>query len=328
MSFDLVTIRVGESNDAVDIPVYRELISSVSPYFRSAFEGDFMEATERVIPLVDVTEQTFRVFLQWAHAHQHLSGSNVLVPDLSIIPSSISATSQEPNPVSDNEDNSEDICNDSSDIATKSSNKAFDEPGYQFPELSEGQRDSLYYKNKTWLKQYDMVTVSYLNLYIFAHRYSVDQLRDDIMTAMLGQSNSWEFFPDPTLDHLTTAYENLPISAMFQRWMILSTAYYWVPHSGEGLMTKLRSLHEWQPNFAFEVSLAHAQMLQVKRDRGDDLAYDHQEEIPNSCVFHEHVVRNQGECRDRIKHRANIFAELIIACAKDGVAMVKQEQEN
>ncbi|KAF2630389.1 hypothetical protein BU25DRAFT_456128 [Macroventuria anomochaeta] len=35
---------------------------------RKAFDGSFKEADERSITLVDVTEQTFRIFLQWAYA--------------------------------------------------------------------------------------------------------------------------------------------------------------------------------------------------------------------------------------------------------------------
>jgi hypothetical protein len=61
--FDLVTIRVGEPEQAVDFPVYRDLLSSVSPHSRGAFEGVFKEATERVLPLKDVTQQIFRIFL-------------------------------------------------------------------------------------------------------------------------------------------------------------------------------------------------------------------------------------------------------------------------
>jgi hypothetical protein len=86
MSFDLVTVRVGSPDKAVDIPVYRELLSSVSPYFRDAFEGGFKEAAAGIIPLTDVTEATFRIFLQWAHAQMHSCGSDVSIPDHSILP--------------------------------------------------------------------------------------------------------------------------------------------------------------------------------------------------------------------------------------------------
>ncbi|KAH7087856.1 hypothetical protein FB567DRAFT_443038 [Paraphoma chrysanthemicola] len=68
------------------------------PYFRGAFTGDFKEATEGVITLTDVSEQTFRVFLQWAHAQMFSSGSGALIPDPSILsplPSAIAVASTE-----------------------------------------------------------------------------------------------------------------------------------------------------------------------------------------------------------------------------------------
>jgi hypothetical protein len=82
----IVTVRIGQPNTTVDVPVQRELISSVSLYFRSAFDGAFRETTEGVIPLTDVTEETFQIFLKWAHAQLRSPDSDVSVPDLSILP--------------------------------------------------------------------------------------------------------------------------------------------------------------------------------------------------------------------------------------------------
>jgi hypothetical protein len=67
MTFDIVTLRVGEPDVAVDIPVYREVLAGISPYFCGAFKGSFKEAGDKFLPLTDVSEQTFRIFLQWAH---------------------------------------------------------------------------------------------------------------------------------------------------------------------------------------------------------------------------------------------------------------------
>lgn len=85
MSLDIVTLRIGELASAVDIPVYREVITAVSPYLNGAFNGDFKEASDRTITLIDVNEQTVRIFLQWAHARLHTSDSDVSVPDPSIL---------------------------------------------------------------------------------------------------------------------------------------------------------------------------------------------------------------------------------------------------
>jgi hypothetical protein len=85
MSFDMVTVRVGKANVAADIPVNLQVLTAMSRYFRSAFEGGFKEATESTVLLDDVTEQTFRIFIQWAHAQLFSSGPTVLVPPRTIL---------------------------------------------------------------------------------------------------------------------------------------------------------------------------------------------------------------------------------------------------
>lgn len=56
MSLDIVTIRIGELASAADIPVYREVITAVSPYFNGVFNGDFKEASDCTITLTDANE--------------------------------------------------------------------------------------------------------------------------------------------------------------------------------------------------------------------------------------------------------------------------------
>lgn len=57
-AFDLVTVQVGQ--DAVEVPVYRELLSLVSPYFHNAFDGRLKQATDVIIPWLDTSEATFQ----------------------------------------------------------------------------------------------------------------------------------------------------------------------------------------------------------------------------------------------------------------------------
>ena len=59
MSFDIVHI----DTDDVSIPVYKDWTSAVSPYFKKAFAGPFLEAEDGAIPPDDVSEQTFRISL-------------------------------------------------------------------------------------------------------------------------------------------------------------------------------------------------------------------------------------------------------------------------
>ncbi|OAL02627.1 hypothetical protein IQ06DRAFT_217567, partial [Phaeosphaeriaceae sp. SRC1lsM3a] len=71
-----------------------ELLSSVSPYFHATFKGQFKEAADRRISLVDTTAATFRIFLQWAHAQLYSSGRLVDLPDLSILPCTTQPTEE------------------------------------------------------------------------------------------------------------------------------------------------------------------------------------------------------------------------------------------
>jgi len=83
---DTVTIRVGDPNRITDFTVKFDLICSVSPYFRSAFKGEFREATSRFISLRDVTKTTFWILLQWAKSQAHDFEEDVLIPEMSSLP--------------------------------------------------------------------------------------------------------------------------------------------------------------------------------------------------------------------------------------------------
>lgn len=86
---------------------------------------------------------------------------------------------------------------------------------------------------------------SYLDLLIFADVYSAHQLRDNLLTAMLGQASSWFSFPDPGEELLNTAYENLPSSAKFIRFLALSAALVWLPDPDEDAVKKSDCLWRW-----------------------------------------------------------------------------------
>jgi hypothetical protein len=209
MSFDMVTLRIGESDVAVDIPVYRDVLSAESHYFRGAFDGSFKEATKRFIPLTDVTEHTFRIFLQWAHMQvgqqpieTAFPGPRVLVPNCSTETVTDPMTTTTDTDVADNSGGGTgDGDSDSStvgepDTGDKSSfSPALDEGMYHPIVLDNEQTDTLYYKNKEWLTNFRSTVTSYLRLYIFADKYNVHQLRDDILTAFISQAQAWNWWP-------------------------------------------------------------------------------------------------------------------------------------
>jgi hypothetical protein len=80
----------------------------------------------------------------------------------------------------------------------------------------------------------------------------------------------------------------------------------------------------WQPIFAFEVSLAQAQIIRKSTNESEGCYYMFCNYIEDLCYFHEHLVHDKAAGRERIRNKAHVFAELIDACAKDGVAMAEE----
>jgi hypothetical protein len=245
MNFDFVTVRVGEQEFAVAFQVYRKIITAVSPYFHGVFSG-FNEATDRTTSLEDVTEQTFRIFLQWMYAQLHTSGPSVLVPDLSFL--GPSANQQNDGGQDDGEEDNDTGTSQSALLARRTQRgplcKSFDEVGYQNVRSCEDAGEDMYFEDAQWKKNYLMAQTSSLNLFIFADKYSVHQLRDDIITALLGQANTWRWSPDPNQELITKAYDNLPETAKFHKFMVHCTAHCWLAEPGQDLTARMRSLVE------------------------------------------------------------------------------------
>jgi len=297
MSLDIVTVRVDDP--PVDVPVYKSLISHVAPYFRGAFDHAFQEADEGVICLSDVSESTFRIFLSWMHA-QLLEGRTTSLdfgPDLS----SISPSHSEKGFV---------------DVSHGRSNSSlFDINGDQkimHYDASEVKR--LYYENPDWLAWYEATLNSLLLLYIFADKYSVHQLRDDIMSAMLGHVLAWNFWPEIThTNAINMAYEHLPCTAQFSRFLTLSVAYLW---DGADDNASRKALAELPPSFLVDVTIAQARII-ARVESVESISDALEEDIPNSCTFHEHIVRDEVQCRQRLVNGAHVFASIINTCSKE-----------
>ncbi|KAI4680546.1 hypothetical protein J4E81_010076 [Alternaria sp. BMP 2799] len=182
MDLASVTVQVGEADASVDITVYRNMLSAVSPYFRGAFEGSFVEATDRFMSLTDVTEQTFRMFLQWAHAqgYQHPSDATVPPPVVLLQESKTKNTDNSTTSAAKEQPprRPESVAGYTPAIDVQS--------GREKPkELKE--MEGLCHKNPEWISRYGLSVLSFLRLYVFADKYDVPQLRDDVLTAMVAQ---------------------------------------------------------------------------------------------------------------------------------------------
>ena len=297
MSLETVTIRVDDP--PVDVLVYKSLIAHVAPYFRGAFEHAFREADEGVVCLPDVSESTFRIFLSWMHAQLFEGGSTSpnFGPDLSTLNQSsgevtnITVPYEEPSP------------------------SLFDTN--TFREIMDQDVDVLnqrYYENPDWLAWHEATLISLLLLYIFADKYSVHQLRDDIMSAAMGHVLAWNWWPG--LAHLTLinkACEHLPSTAQFLRFLTSSVAYVWDRADDD---TCRRFLAEMPQSFLVEVMIIQAHLIaQLHSLTGVSGALE--EDIPNSCTFHEHLVRDQDQCRQRLASCGHVFTGILNACAKE-----------
>jgi len=326
MDLDTVTVRVGEADTAVNITVYRNLLSDVSPYFRGAFEGSFVEATDRFTSLTDVTEQTFRMFLQWTQTQNNQLPSGATVPSPAIIvPKSTiqhghaiatgPAELQPPDPARSGP-NAETLL----DIT-----RALDEPGDHQPTYPED-TERLYFENPEWAEGYCLSLLSFLRLYVFADKYDVPQLRDDVLTAVVAQSISWDWWPDLEQGVIEFAYANLPSSSKFIRFLVISTAFVWLSQDENCSANKLRMLKEKNEDFAFEVMIVQNQRFRNEKS-SDGMPLWLEEALSNSCVLHEHLVQDAGQCRRRIHDQPYIFTGLIEMCAQSALAMKKESDE-
>lgn len=62
-----MTVQIGDGDAQESFPVHKDLLTACSPYFKAAFDGQFREATDKTIPIPDVTPTQFRLFLDWLY---------------------------------------------------------------------------------------------------------------------------------------------------------------------------------------------------------------------------------------------------------------------
>ncbi|KAF1986621.1 hypothetical protein K402DRAFT_463534 [Aulographum hederae CBS 113979] len=62
MSFDMVTVKL---DSGLEVPIYTDLLTYHSRYFKNMFRGGFLEASSRKTSLAHTSDNTFRAFLNW-----------------------------------------------------------------------------------------------------------------------------------------------------------------------------------------------------------------------------------------------------------------------
>jgi hypothetical protein len=277
INLDTVTLKIGEA----EITAHKAMLTAVSDYFRNAFDGPFREANERSIALEGVSVRSLKMFLQWAYIQSlHFDtpsvalGFDTLLPELA-----------------------EDEPNNESESDTKGG-FLFDEKPY-WPVSYE---EKPYLKNKKWDENMKKFHLSLAELFIFADKYSVPQLRDDVVTAFVGQCWKWDAFPagnNKALILLTAT--NLPASSMLKEFFACCIAWVGlVQDEMRDIKGMMRSLRE----------------LDCNASKSPQIGVFLEEHIPNACVFHDHEHLNEDQCRKRIASRPQIFTAILDACAK------------
>ena len=135
----------------------------------------------------DIDESTFRLFLRWCHSQLRPSSNNegkLTIDDY--------LSNRLDSPISEH------FISDASEFSNVTLLDEFgDNPPQYLESYSVEELNDRYYNNPIWISSYQHISMSLLKLYIFADKYSVDQLRDDILSALMGYSLSWQWWPDP-----------------------------------------------------------------------------------------------------------------------------------
>jgi hypothetical protein len=316
LNFETVIVRVGKPS--VEIVVYRDLICFVSSFFRGAIDRSFLGVKEGTITLRDVSEATFRTFLAWCHS-QCLPSST---PNgLLVSPKHLKKHTK----ASDNAVNTRSLA-----ARARPRTRIFDEyvsgKSPLLRSIGAEELDKLFHGNPAWQATYQEVVKSLIRLYIFADRYSVPQLRDDVMSTYIGYCISYGLYPDPDdVEVIDLAYTKLPPTALLSRYLVLSTIYFWTPIKLTLESGKLERLH---PGFTLDVMTAQAQRGQPPEEGETDstklVPQLAKYGLRNSCVFHEHQTMSEQSCRHRLAQSKFVFDGLLHACVKEAETILSK----
>jgi hypothetical protein len=317
-ALDTVTIRL--KSDVV-ITVHKGSLSAVSSYFERAFDGPFIEADQRTITLSDVSEPTFRIFLQWANMQVFRSNPTVeALCEESLLSKTAETSLLHATSLAGAN------LNESSDDVEDNGDYAFDEEEFHLESGSSEELNELFYSKQDWLANYSRVCLPVVQLYIFADKYEVPQLRDDVLTAYLGFCHKMGWLPGPDYPGEELIFhmcDNLPASSSMVRFTALCTALEWLPVvdgicATKDCATKMRALFDLHYEFAFQVSVSMAEVIRKHYESArEDRAIHFEDYAPNACPFHEHTDLDKEKCRLRIKERPEIFAAILDACMQE-----------
>ena len=316
MTMDLDTVVICLEDDEESV-VQRALLTSVSTYFHNAFGVRFQEAYGGSIFLEGVTEPLFRMFLHWLHAQglQYSTEAKALPLDTLLLPEEAEHLLFVINKAGFEDPTEEKP----GEIDGDSTTYAFDQSGFHRTGKT---YQALYHTYTTWLKNLNRFDISVARLFVSADRYGVLQLRDDILTAWLGQSWQWDWSPviHPNLVILTR--DHLPVSSQFVKFLASSIAWngFYPGSSSDADAAKMRALHVLSPGLTLEAAIVLAQKLESSGSDDLDISVSVGQNIPSAYNFHDHVSLTHEQCRHRISTRQHIFRAVLEACLQDAMA--------
>jgi hypothetical protein len=314
MDFTTVTVQVEETK----FVAHKSLLTAVSPYFEKAFNGPFQEAEHQAITLEGISKGSFRIFLHRAYVHSPPFDTQSAALDHSAL---LSPNEANKLTASAGEDDAAAEENDSVDeTASQAGSDRTVDPIKGNPVFDKGafhtRSDDEYevFDHERWVPNTKSFHLTPARLLILADQYSVPQLRDDILTALIGQGWKWNWWPDE--DELASLiYSNLPASSRFAKFLAYSIAWVGIPHDERDTTQMMLALRELNPDLAFEVGMSYA--VQVRNHEDFKMSIDISKRILNVCPFHDHTDLTETECRKRIASKPHVFTAILDACAKD-----------
>ena len=286
MDLDTVTIKI----DQAEIVVHKALLTTVSDFFRKAFDGPFKEANDRSITLEGISERSLRMFLQWTYAQslQFDTSSAALGFDAMLPPDVAEGINQDATTSVEVNDTIEEAEDEPTAIADSKtgSDPLFDEKRYHA--VLTDDEASRYYADESWTENVSEFYLGLTELYILADKYSVPQLRDDVVTAFVGQCWRWDSWPDEDDEALILLMAtNLPAISKLRKFLACSIA--WVGLLGIPEQS-MRSLRKLDSDLAHEIGVAYAmKVYEAEAKSIYEISIDLADHLPNACVFHDHT---------------------------------------
>lgn len=326
-----MTVRVGDGEATTDVPVYRALISAASPYFKAAFEGGFKEAEDRLLTLNDVSEQAFRLFLTWLHAQHGLSatttGTLVTIPPIdTLLPPGATVQpllvdpgepKKDDDDIDGNSDGEDEVGSDTRSDASSSPSSSGSTPSILAVDVrayhdtnTNATEAGPYLADPVWLTRYGLTLVVAARLYIFAHKYRVVQLEDDIVTALFVQSYAWgDWWPDPEAEVVALIYSSLPRDCDLTRLLVHCSAFLWATE--DCCRDRIQILRDMHTDFMFDVCVLMANALKGHENFKYTRPTYFEDGTRDSCEFRGHLPLDKASCRKRITNYPHIFTALI-----------------